>query len=275
MARSGSETTKKSPLFRTKDERLVELWDVLQRHQTDFCFGQEVAMYFTFRQWHEAATVVDIGTGNGYYLNKIFALFPEKIYVGIDHSKELLNLAEQNAIKGRMDFMKKDLWELSGTYDFAIVRLVLQHVPDVSGVLNRLAGIVRPGGGALVVDAYDPIRYFFPPLPTFMKFFQAFRTREQQAGPDKTVTSDLKTLIEPHQEWRIDEARVLTIPSSIPGNSLLFQETYRSVIEMVELVGEVDFDFEDVKNEWEWWCGLSTAYTQVGLNVIRLVRVTA
>ncbi len=273
MSNRRTETASKSPLFQTKDERLVDLWDVLQRYQTDFCFAQELPQYYTFPQWEKASSVVDVGTGNGYYLNRIFDIFPTKHYLGIDHSEELLRIAGKYARRGQVEFVRQDLWKLSGIYDFAIVRLVLQHVPDVAGVLTRLANIVRSGGGALIVDAHDPLRFFAPPLPIFMQFFEAFRLQEQRAGPDKTVTSELRTLIEPHPDWCIDSASMLTIPSSIPGNIDLFRETYRRVIDMVELVGEVDFDFDSVRKEWEWWCGLDIAYTQVGLNVIKLVRM--
>ena len=273
MASMSNKSTSHSPLFHTKDDRLEEIWDLLQRYQSDFCIAQELPHYYTFEQWIEARTVIDVGTGNGYYLNRIADLFPGKTYVGIDHSAELLAIASQHIQREQISFLKQDLWELTGIYDFAILRLVLQHVPDVAGVLECLARVVRPGGAMLVIDAHDPLRFFSPPVPKFMEFFSTFRSQEQQSGPDKTVTSGLEALVSSHPDWQVEKSITLTIPSSIPGNMELFRKTYGLVIDMADLVGKLDCEFELVKEEWKRWCSLEKAYAQVGLDVIRLVRV--
>ena len=273
MANTTNKTTSQSSLFHTKDSRLVEIWDLLQRYQSDFCIAQELPHFYTFERWLEARNVIDVGTGNGYYLNRIVDLFPEKTYVGLDHSAELLRIASERIQSDQITFLHKNLWKLSGAYDFAILRLVLQHVPDVTGVLRCIAKVVRPGGAALLIDAHDPLRFFSPPVPAFMELFGAFRSQEQRVGPDKSVTSGLKALVGSHPDWRIEIATTLTIPSSIPGNMELFQKTYGLLVDMVELVGEIHFDFDRVREEWKWWCGLEQAYAQVGLDVIRLVRV--
>ena len=265
--------TSSSPLFETRNSRLVDIWDRLQCYQADFCIAQELPYYFTFEQWQHAEDVVDVGTGNGHYLGRIAESFPNKNYVGIDHSEDFLRIAENRVRSDRISFVQQDVWSLSGTYDFAILRLVLQHVPDVVGVLQRLGKVVQPGGGALVVDAHDPLRFFSPPLPIFMEFFKAFRLQEQRAGPDKTVTTGLQALVQSHPDWTIEAATTMTIPSTISGNMELFRDTYGLVVDMVELVGELDFEFDRVREEWRWWCGLDHAYTQVGLDVVRLVRI--
>ena len=261
-----------SALFETKNLHIVDIWDRLQCYQADFCFAQELPHYFTFEQWLRAKDVVDVGTGNGHYLGRLVDVFPNKNYVGVDHSEDFLKIAESRVTSHRISFIRQDVWSLSGTYDFAILRLVLQHVPDVAGVLNCLGRIVKPGGGALVVDAYDPLRFFSPSLPVFMDFFNAFRLQEQRAGPDKTITTDLQVLVQSHPDWNVAGATTMTIPSTIAGNMELFRKTYGLVVDLVELVGKVDFEFQRVREEWQWWCGLDDAYTHVGLNVVQLVR---
>ncbi len=57
--------------------KLTEIWDRLQRLQTNFCINQELPAYYTCPQWEKARTVLDVGTGNGYYLRKIAARFPK------------------------------------------------------------------------------------------------------------------------------------------------------------------------------------------------------
>lgn len=265
--------TSGSSLFQEEDNRLVDIWDRLQRYQADFCMALELPHYFTSERWREAESVIDVGTGNGHYLGRVVDLFPSKRYVGVDHSEEFIEIATRRNTRGQVSFVQQDVWNLSGSYDFAILRLVLQHVPDVSGVMRCLGNVVRRGGGALVVDAHDPLRFFSPALPMFMEFMQAFRHQEQQVGPDKTVTTGMRALVESLEGWKVETGTTLTIPSTIPGNMDLFRKTYGLVIDMAELVGEVHFDFDSVRKEWQWWCGLDEAYTHVGLDVVRLERV--
>lgn len=272
MSDGGEIASRQSSFFRSGERGLVEIWDALQSYQTDFCIAQELALYYTFRKWHQARRVIDVGTGNGYYLNRIVDLFPDKRYTGIDSSAELLAIAQARVKREQVAFKLVDFWDLTDECDFAILRLFLQHVPDVAAVLGRVARLVVPGGGAIVVDAHDPLRFFDPPVPAFSDFFRAFRSQERRAGPDKSVTSNLCELVARHPAWQVEQAATVTIPSTIPGNMDLFRKTYGLVIDMVEAVGELDYDFEQVRQEWHSWCSLERAYTQVGLNVIQLAR---
>ena len=65
----------------------------------------------------------------------------------------------------------------------------------------------------------------------------------------------------------------LLIPSTIPGNLDLFTKTYTLLVDLVEQVGELKYDFAAVKAEWKRWSERTDAYTQVGLTLIRIDRV--
>ena len=131
-------------------------------------------------------TVLDLGTGNGYYLRHLINRFPEKTYYGYDSSAEFIKVAKQEHgdVPSR-SFSSADLFEVRQTADFVLMRLLLQHVQDVDAVLNHVASLTNIGGSALIVDAHDPFRYFHPPLPEFRDFFAAYTGNERQSGRDR------------------------------------------------------------------------------------------
>ena len=252
---------------------LTDYWDRLQRLQTDFCIGQELAAYYTCPQWEKARTVLDAGTGNGYYLRKIAGRFPEKAYRGIDASRELIDIAREDGREAAAQFLHCDLFDATGGYDFVIMRLLLQHLPDIEKTLAKVVEIVNPGGSALVIDTHDPTRFYMPDVPEFRSFFKAYAEFEARQGRDRAVASHLGELIEAHPGWKLGRTTRLLIPSTIPGNMELFRETYALVLDLIENHSKFEYDLARVREAWRRWCELDGAYTQVGLTIVRIDRV--
>lgn len=261
------------PLFRTEDMDLAEMWDAIQRYQVDFAIHQELTAYFTSREWERARTVMDLGTGNGHYLMKIARSFPDKQYHGTDKSSELIAIAKKKGSAHGIRFSSGDLFDAVGSYDFIIMRLLLQHLSDIDALLDKAASITNPGGSAFVMDAHDPLRMYRPEVPEFRGFFEAYTKQQRQRGLDRSVALRFDERIAAHPKWKLGDILRLILPSTIPGNLDLYRRSYALMIQIVEKVGELDYDFAKVKQEWGWWCGLDEAYTQAGINIIRIDRV--
>jgi SAM-dependent methyltransferase len=261
------------PHFDTHKGAIQRIWDQMQRLQTDFAIPQELGFYFTSRHWHAARTVLDIGSGNGYYLEQIAALFPEKSYTGIDTSPELVSVANREVRKKNITFENSHLFDHAGTYDFVLMRLLLQHLDDIPAALDRVSQLTRPGGTALIIDANDAVRFFHPQLPQFTAFFAAYAEQELCAGRDRCVADRIEKALSESTTWIHGGTVSLLIPSTIDRNLDLFTQTYSLFVDLVREVGELTYDFESVKEAWRRWSALPDAYTQVGLNLIRLDRI--
>lgn len=261
------------PHFETQNQAILEIWDRMQRLQTDFAIAQELTFYYTSSQWHGAKTVLDLGVGNGYYLRKIAARFPNKIYHGVDISAELIAIAERETGGGNLSFSHRNLFEVTESYDFILMRLLLQHLDDIQAVLDHVGRFTSPGASAFIMDAHDPLRYFYPPLPEFTEFFAAYAEREQQKGRDRRVASRIEQAIASSAMWRLGDTLQLLIPSTISGNLDLFTKTYTLLVDLVEQANELQYDFPAVKKAWQQWSERPDAYTQVGMNLIRIDRV--
>jgi len=261
------------PHFGTHSGEILRIWDQMQRRQTDFAIAQELSFYYTSPEWHEARTVLDIGTGNGYYLKRIAAEFPNKSYTGIDNSAELVAIANRETCNNDVSFQESHLFGHTGTYDFVLMRLLLQHFDDISTALDHVSRLTRPGGTALIIDANDPVRFFYPMLPQFTAFFTAYSEHEGRAGRDRSVANRIEKALSKSPAWIQGSTLSLLIPSTIAGNLELFTQTYSLLVDLVREVGELTYDFESVKEAWRRWSILPDAYTQVGLNLISINRI--
>ena len=266
-----SKTT--DPLFGTQKPSILEIWDVMQRVQVNFAFPQELSFYYTSPQWHAAKRVLDVGAGNGYYIGKLAARFPDKKYHGIDISPELIGIAKRELSQKNLSFTCGNLFDVDGNYDFVVLRLLLQHLDDIPAALERVAGLICPGGSVLIVDAHDPYRFFYPELPEFTAFFAAYTAYELAAGRDRRVLEKIDAAMQTSLVWRKHKTLQLLIPSTIPGNMELFTRTYTLLVDLVEQAGGLQYDFSDVKNKWLRWCVTPNAFMQVGLNLIQLNRI--
>ncbi|OBK04845.1 hypothetical protein A5746_21155 [Mycolicibacterium conceptionense] len=261
------------PHFGTHKETIQRIWDQMQRLQTDFAIAQELSFYYTSPQWQNAHTVLDVGTGNGYYLKQIAARFPGKKYTGIDLSPELVDVANREACENNVSFENSRLFDHEGTYDFVLMRLLLQHLDDIPTALDRVSQLTRPGGTALIIDANDTVRYFSPNFPLFTEFFAAYTEHERCAGRDRRVGDRIEEALAQSTSWIRGDTLSLLIPSTVNGNLELFRQTYTLFVDLVREAGELEYDFESVKDAWFRWSALPDAYTQVGLSLIRIDRV--
>lgn len=271
--RSDKMENSNSPLFGV-DFRTVEIWDRMQQLQTDFCFPTELPAYFMSTAWHRAEKVLDVGSGNGYYLQRLNSFFPEKIYHGLDNNSDLLKLALQDNRSDNVQYTCIPFLDMRGRYDFIIMRLFLQHMADIDQMLNHASSLVGTGGSLMIIDAFDPARLYAPDLPLFMAFFRAYAAASARRGLDRDVQGRLRRAMETNRHWRVEGDRQIIVSSATPGNLELFRETYSHFIDLVEHTKAMDYDFSAVRDEWERWSGLEKAYTQAGLSITQLTCAT-
>ena len=82
---------------------IEDQWDELLRFQANITLPVELPCYYVEKGWLEARSVVDLGTGNGYYLKRLQEHFPAKKYLGLDVDAEALEAyARAQAVSNRV-----------------------------------------------------------------------------------------------------------------------------------------------------------------------------
>lgn len=105
-----------------------------------------------------ALRVLDAGCGPGLYARELVAGGARSV-VGVDVSPEMVRLAAQE-VRGPVEFRVHDLarpldWLEDGSFDAALMALVIHHIDDRVAALREIARVLRPGG-CLVVSTHHP-----------------------------------------------------------------------------------------------------------------------
>lgn len=132
--------------------------------------------------------VVDLGCGPGLRTREIAGLAGVSTVLGIDHSREQLNLARAEPVPGNCRFAFGDLvalgegqhgWaagvaeveDMLGTFDMAFMGFVTSHAAtqaELDAMLRAAAEFLRPGGKLVVVDAHPRLDVVpFPPCDQY------------------------------------------------------------------------------------------------------------
>lgn len=94
-------------------------------------------------------TLLEVGCGAGYSARYLAGRFDG--YVGVDHSAELIAIAQAENGGPNVHFIAGAAESLDGgsAYDAIIMIGVLHHVDDDAGLLRHLAAMLKPGGWLL------------------------------------------------------------------------------------------------------------------------------
>lgn len=100
--------------------------------------------------------VLELGCGTG--RNAARAIGEgARSYTGIDGSQGMLQVAMSRYADRRISFGLADLlatWSMPQQYDFALLVLVLEHLPVLDPLLVSLARAVKPGGRVRIIDLH-------------------------------------------------------------------------------------------------------------------------
>jgi SAM-dependent methyltransferase len=251
------------------------VWDEIQYLQSDVCFAQEVAAYYRSNSWRDAKTVLDVGTGNGYFLHRLWRVFPDKHFTAIDSSPDFVTLARRRLEETGACVAVRDFFDEVGSYDFVITRLLWQHLPlsRLEQALSRLEVLTRPGGSVLIMDSVDGAREFRPDLRAFDRIMAAYNKKQHAEGRSREVCDLVVAWAERSDGWRVGSDVTIVVPSSFPGHLARFARLYSLWLELFEIIADLDVDLPVARAEIDKWFKGERRYTQLGLRLIRLDRV--
>jgi ubiquinone/menaquinone biosynthesis C-methylase UbiE len=107
----------------------------------------------------DGMSILEVGSGPGFVTEQLLALCPNSHITCVEIDPDLNTPAEQylqgKGLEGRYTIVQGDVrkMDLPGdTFDFALARLVFQHLRDPEGALKEIARVLRPGGRLAIYD---------------------------------------------------------------------------------------------------------------------------
>lgn len=156
--------------------------------QVALFWSQELALYQRLGL-REGMAVVECGSGPGYLLERLLRQYPETTATAVELDPSFARLCAGRLLalgpQHRVVVAPVEQTGLkSGAFDFAIARLLLEHVSDVPAAAAELMRVLKPGGTAVVVDNdFDYHIRTYPDVPPLAALYDAYcRARAAQGG---------------------------------------------------------------------------------------------
>ena len=255
-------------LLNNRLPEIKEQWDELLCLQADITLPVELPCYYAEKGWLEARSVVDLGTGNGYYLKRLQERFPAKKYLGLDVEPHFIGLANERygGQPGELSFRVADIFDFDGQFPSVVCRLVAQHMPCLDEFASCVASYVELGGVVFNVEPNDNLRSFWPRMTETERLFRAFSQHRSDVGRDRNAGRELVGIAEKHGLETLRH-QTLLIPSTLPGYKDLFVRFHQLIFDLFERKYGIAADYEALRQELSDWRANDASYAQIGIYV--------
>ena len=260
----------------TSTDRAASDWDELLRLQTEMFLPVELEFFFSNSSWARAGSILDVGCGNGSYLSTLQPFFPQKTYVGIDVSAELIRLAEARAAGEGIAFEQADFFSYRSEepFDAILMRLIVQHLSGFDSLLEQASLLLRPGGALYVIEPDIENSRTYPRTPVFDRVVRDFEKHRELSDKNRKRLGELAGVVARNQAWRLSRELRLSVPTVGPFADTGHLRMMQLWIDLMERSGCLSL-FDAARDELACWSENPASFCQVGLRILQLKHVDA
>lgn len=138
--------------------------------------------------------VLEIGSGPGFYTEHLTGLVPNGSVTGLEIDAGLIEHARrhlESRAKTTVTLVEGSAGDIplpDASFDFAVARLVFQHLPDQATALREIRRVLRPGGRVAVVDVdYRATNLVYPVRDAVEAILEKTALAHQMRGGDPHV----------------------------------------------------------------------------------------
>jgi ubiquinone/menaquinone biosynthesis C-methylase UbiE len=171
------------------------------RAQVDLFWGKELKHYREYGL-RDTISVVELGSGPGFVTEKLLRVFPRLDMTCVEIDPDLVTYASEHLKKSgfrRYRIVQASIGDTGlprDSYDFAIVRLLIEHLSDPVKALKEIYRILKPGGKVVLVDNdFDIHLATYPPIPELRELYEAYCQARCAEGGNPRIGRQLPGLL--------------------------------------------------------------------------------
>lgn len=197
--------------------------------QVDLFWDKELKHYIEFGL-KDGIKVVELGSGPGFVIERLLKTF-RKIHVTGLEIEPLLNDYAKNYLLGKKRFKRCTLVEGSimktgfpdNSFDFAVTRLVLEHLADPVEAVREIYRILKPGGKAVFIDNdFEMHIMTYQNIPELRELYDAYCKSRYDEGGNPKIGRELPRILKDGGLRNID-FEVISAHSELLGDEMFFQ----------------------------------------------------
>jgi SAM-dependent methyltransferase len=138
----------------------------LLRNESDVAYRRRVRTVLRYLAPRPGQTILDCGTGMGFYARTINRLFPACRVVGIDGDPRALAFARAH-VGEQTGLVRGDILHLpfdQGSFNAAIMSEVLEHLDNDLQGLRQVHRVLKPGGVLAITVPYARYSAWYDPI---------------------------------------------------------------------------------------------------------------
>lgn len=151
----------------------------------------------------DGMAVIELGAGPGFVSEKIAANLTHCTITALEIDPFLVNYAQNYLTERghqRCTVLEGSIMATGladNTFDFALTRLVLEHLPDPLGAIREVFRILKPGGKAVFVDNdFEMHIMAYPHIPMLRELYDAYCLARYKEGGNPTIGRELPGLLQ-------------------------------------------------------------------------------
>lgn len=195
--------------------------------QVELFWNKELKRYKEFGL-RDGMSVVELGCGPGFLSEKLLREFPNINIIAVEIDPFLCETA-QNYLSQEYQRFKVIEGSILNTgleensFDFAITRLVLEHLPDPVSAVSEINRILKPGGKAVFVDNdFEMHIMAYPNIPELRELYDAYCQSRSSEGGNPRIGRELPGILKAGGLTNID-FEVICAHSGILGDEMFFK----------------------------------------------------
>lgn len=196
--------------------------------QVDLFWDKELKHFKEFGLTNRMS-LVELGSGPGFLTEKLLKVFPGLEITCVEIDPDLVAYADEHlAARGYKSYrivqgsiMETGLPE--NTYDFAITRMLIEHLPEPIKAVKEVYRILKPGRKAVFIDNdFDIHLVTYPPIPELRELYDAYCRARCSEGGNPRIGRELPIILKQAGFLNID-FEVISAHSEIVGDDVFFK----------------------------------------------------